>query len=91
MAKYTVPLTLDQSQLAYGGYWKVEPQRIVAGKDATLRLHFFARKVHLVMTGTGFIDVLLDGKVVHEQKHVRAFQPMPVVKVQLGSAKSLEL
>jgi cytochrome c biogenesis protein CcdA/thiol-disulfide isomerase/thioredoxin len=61
-AKYTLPFALDQSQLAYGGYWDVQAQRITAGKDATLRLHFFARKVHLVLTGTGFIDVTLDGK-----------------------------
>jgi cytochrome c biogenesis protein CcdA/thiol-disulfide isomerase/thioredoxin len=62
MAKYTLPFALDQSQLAYGGYWQVEAQRIVAGKDATLRLHFFARKVHLVLTGKGFVDVTLNGK-----------------------------
>ncbi len=62
IAKYTLPFTLDQSNLAYGGYWKVDPQQIVAGKGATLRLHFFARKVHLVLTGTGYLDVLLNGK-----------------------------
>ena len=28
MAKYTLPFVLDQSQLAYGGYWNVGPQRI---------------------------------------------------------------
>ena len=62
LAKYTLPFVLDQSQLAYGGYWKVEQQRIVAGKDAQLRLHFFARKVHLVLGGTGTVQVLLNGK-----------------------------
>ena len=62
LAKYTLPFVLDQSQLAYGGYWKVEGQRIIAGKDARLRLHFFARKVHLVLGGTGYVDVLLNGK-----------------------------
>jgi cytochrome c biogenesis protein CcdA/thiol-disulfide isomerase/thioredoxin len=65
LAKYTLPFVLDQSQLAYGGYWKVEQQRIVAGKDAQLRLHFFARKVHLVLGGTGTVQVLLNGKLVH--------------------------
>ena len=64
MAKYTLPFVLDQSQLAYGGYWNVGPQRIVAGKDAQLRLHFLARKVHLVLGGTGTVQVLLNGKLV---------------------------
>jgi cytochrome c biogenesis protein CcdA/thiol-disulfide isomerase/thioredoxin len=62
MAKYTLPFSLDQSQLAYGGYWDVQSQRIVAGRDARLALHFYARKVHLVLGGTGFVDVLLNGK-----------------------------
>jgi hypothetical protein len=62
MAKYTLPFVLDQSNLAYGGYWNVLGQRIVAGRDAQLRLHFYARKVHLVLGGTGFVDVSLNGK-----------------------------
>jgi cytochrome c biogenesis protein CcdA/thiol-disulfide isomerase/thioredoxin len=62
MAKYTLPFVLDQSQLAYGGYWDVEDQQIVAGKNAQLRLHFYARKVHLVLGGTGYVDVSLNGK-----------------------------
>jgi cytochrome c biogenesis protein CcdA/thiol-disulfide isomerase/thioredoxin len=64
MAKYTLPFVLDQSQLAYGGYWNVGPQRIVAGTAAELRLHFFARTVHLVLGGTGSVRVLLNGKLV---------------------------
>jgi cytochrome c biogenesis protein CcdA/thiol-disulfide isomerase/thioredoxin len=64
MAKYTLPFVLEQSQLAYGGYWKVEKERIVAGRDARLALHFFARKVHLVLGGTGSVDVFLNGKHV---------------------------
>ncbi len=64
MAKYSLPFVLDQSQLAYGGYWNVGGQRIVAGKDAELRLHFFARKVHLVLGGTGSVQVRLNGKLV---------------------------
>ena len=64
MAKYSLPFVLDQSQLAYGGYWNVGGQRIVAGKDARLDLHFFARKVHLVLGGTGTVQVLLNGKLL---------------------------
>jgi cytochrome c biogenesis protein CcdA/thiol-disulfide isomerase/thioredoxin len=64
MAKYTLPFVLDQSQLAYGGYWNVGPQHIVAGKNAQLALHFAARKVHLVLGGKGFVDVSLNGKLL---------------------------
>ena len=62
MAKYTLPFVLDKSQLAYGGYWDVQGQRIVAGRNARLALHFYARKVHLVLGGTGYVDVYLNGK-----------------------------
>ena len=31
-------------------------------KNARLALHFYARKVHLVLGGTGFVQVLLNGK-----------------------------
>src|SRR5262249_22418443 len=62
MAKYTLPFVLDQTQLAYGGYWDVQGQRIVAGRNARLALHFYARKVHLVLGGTGYVDVYLNGK-----------------------------
>jgi cytochrome c biogenesis protein CcdA/thiol-disulfide isomerase/thioredoxin len=62
MAKYTLPIALDQSQLAYGGFWNVGPQRIVAGRNAQLALHFYARKVHLVLGGKGSVEVFLNGK-----------------------------
>ena len=37
-------------------------QRIVAGKDARLRLRYYARKVYLVLGGNGTVQVLVDGK-----------------------------
>ena len=43
--------------------WKVEGERIVAGDNARLRLHFQARTVHLVLTGRGFVTVELNGKL----------------------------
>jgi len=64
MAKYTLPFVVDQSNLAYGGYWNVGPQRVVAGKDAQLALHFLARKVHLVLGGKGSVEVFLNHKFV---------------------------
>jgi cytochrome c biogenesis protein CcdA/thiol-disulfide isomerase/thioredoxin len=64
MAKYELPFVIEQSQLAYGGYWDVQGERIIAGQDARLALHFYARKVHLVLGGTGYVDVFLNGKHV---------------------------
>jgi cytochrome c biogenesis protein CcdA/thiol-disulfide isomerase/thioredoxin len=62
LAHYELPPTLGQSELAYGGYWRVGPERIVAGRDARLQLRFRARKVHLVLGGHGRVQVLVDGK-----------------------------
>jgi thiol-disulfide isomerase/thioredoxin len=62
LARYELPASLGQSELAYGGFWKVGPERIVAGRDARLELRFRARKVHLVLGGRGQIQVLVDGK-----------------------------
>jgi cytochrome c biogenesis protein CcdA/thiol-disulfide isomerase/thioredoxin len=53
---------LGQDELAYAGSWRVNPENIVAGPGATLRLRFTARKVHLVLGGRGPVTVLLDGK-----------------------------
>ena len=64
MARYELPLVIEQSQLAYGGYWDVQGERIVAGQNARLALHFYARKVHLVLGGSGYVDVNLNGKHV---------------------------
>jgi cytochrome c biogenesis protein CcdA/thiol-disulfide isomerase/thioredoxin len=61
-ARYQFPPALAQDTFAYAGAWTVEGERIVAGQDARLRLHFGARKVHLVLTGRGSIAVRLNGK-----------------------------
>jgi cytochrome c biogenesis protein CcdA/thiol-disulfide isomerase/thioredoxin len=84
MAKYTLPFVLGQSELAYGGYWNVEGQRIVAGSGATLRLHFFARKVHLVLGGKGFVDVLLNGKTL---RRVHVTEPQLYTLLDQGQDK----
>jgi cytochrome c biogenesis protein CcdA/thiol-disulfide isomerase/thioredoxin len=61
-ARYTFPPSLTQDSFAYAGTWKVEGERIVAGPDARLRLHFQALSAHLVLTGRGSVTVSLDGK-----------------------------
>jgi cytochrome c biogenesis protein CcdA/thiol-disulfide isomerase/thioredoxin len=59
---YTFPRGLETSELAYGGGWTVEDERAVSGLSAGLRLQYRARDVHLVLTGKGTVDVLVDGK-----------------------------
>jgi cytochrome c biogenesis protein CcdA/thiol-disulfide isomerase/thioredoxin len=64
--EYTFPnASLPNDVLAYAGRWKVERERIIAGRNARLRLQFQAKKVFLVVEGEGRLDVLVDGRPVH--------------------------
>jgi hypothetical protein len=62
-ASYRFPRTLRTDSFAYSGTWTVESERIVAGEDARLRLHFHARRVYLVLGGHGFVVVAVNGRV----------------------------
>jgi cytochrome c biogenesis protein CcdA/thiol-disulfide isomerase/thioredoxin len=59
---YRLPAKLRDNELAFGGRWKVEGERAIAGRGASLRLDYRARNVYLVLTGTGTVSVLVDGK-----------------------------
>jgi cytochrome c biogenesis protein CcdA/thiol-disulfide isomerase/thioredoxin len=61
-APYRFPASLPGSSFAYDGTWTVESERILAGPNARLRLHFVARSVHLVLGGHGTVDVKLNGR-----------------------------
>jgi cytochrome c biogenesis protein CcdA/thiol-disulfide isomerase/thioredoxin len=61
-AAYRLPKALPQNELAYGGTWNVGAERIVAGPGATLRLHFHAVKIYLVLGGRGRVHVAIGGK-----------------------------
>ena len=66
-AAYTIPLFVPLHGLAYGGRWRVEEERIVAGEDARLRLHFKGGDVFLVLGTAGeqeTAEVTLDGERV---------------------------
>jgi cytochrome c biogenesis protein CcdA/thiol-disulfide isomerase/thioredoxin len=63
-ATYRLPDRLHLNEVAYGGRWRVEGERIVAGPRARLRLGFAAQSVHLVLGGGGSVRVLLGGKPV---------------------------
>jgi cytochrome c biogenesis protein CcdA/thiol-disulfide isomerase/thioredoxin len=59
---YTFATALPQNALSYAGTWQVGPERILAGKDARLRLHFHARFVYVVLGGRGTVRTFVDGK-----------------------------
>ena len=62
MSDYTFFARLPQDAVSYAGRWRVEPERIVAGKDARLRLHYRGRHVYLVLGGKGRLEVRVNGK-----------------------------
>jgi cytochrome c biogenesis protein CcdA/thiol-disulfide isomerase/thioredoxin len=59
---YRLPKRLAQDALAYGGNWRVESERIVAGPSAELQLHFRANDVYLVLGGRARVDVTIGGR-----------------------------
>jgi cytochrome c biogenesis protein CcdA/thiol-disulfide isomerase/thioredoxin len=66
-ASYKIPAAVPQNDVAYGGRWTVEQERIVAGNGARLRLAFHARKVFLVLGtkgGNKSVQVRLDGRQI---------------------------
>jgi cytochrome c biogenesis protein CcdA/thiol-disulfide isomerase/thioredoxin len=63
-ATYRFPKALPLNELAYAGRWRVERQRIVAGRGARLRLHFLAQQVYLVLSGQGRLEVRVGGRAV---------------------------
>ena len=58
MANYRLPASVPQNTFAYGGQWRVGGQEVVAGKGATLRLHFHAKNVYVVLGGHGTVQAL---------------------------------
>src|SRR5580765_2933752 len=84
------PSDLHPNELAYGGRWKVERQRIVAGPDAQLRLRFRARSVHLVLGGHGSVAVLVDGKPIGVVP-VRGSRLYTLAKLPTPQSRLLEL
>jgi cytochrome c biogenesis protein CcdA/thiol-disulfide isomerase/thioredoxin len=65
-ATYTIPKVVPQNAFAYGGHWLVDPERIVAGEGARLRLSYHARNVYLVLgkgAADGSVRVSVDGKL----------------------------
>jgi thiol-disulfide isomerase/thioredoxin len=59
---YTFPRSLPEDHLAYAGTWTVEGERIVAGANARLRLHFRAHDVYIVLGGHGEVTATVNGR-----------------------------
>jgi thiol-disulfide isomerase/thioredoxin len=67
-AGYKLPSDLPQNTIAYGGRWHVGPERIVALENASLRLHFHAKDVYIVLGGSGTVRAVVDGKAARTVK-----------------------
>jgi len=61
-ARYIFARSIPDSTLSYDGHWRVGAEKIVAGKDARLRLRFQASNVYIVLGGHGTVQTLVDGK-----------------------------
>jgi hypothetical protein len=61
-APYTLAKSVPPNELSYGGDWRVESDRAVAGPGARLRLSFSASNVYIVLGGQGTVQALIDGK-----------------------------
>ena len=58
---YFFPAKLDPDTFALSGGWTEKSEDLVAGANAQLRLSFRARKVYLVLGGTGSVTVSTHG------------------------------
>jgi cytochrome c biogenesis protein CcdA/thiol-disulfide isomerase/thioredoxin len=63
-ADYFLPPNVPQNTLAYGGEWSVGAEKVVAGPNASLRLHFHAKDVYIVLGGRGTVRELVDGRPI---------------------------
>jgi cytochrome c biogenesis protein CcdA/thiol-disulfide isomerase/thioredoxin len=88
--RYAFAPKLPQNNLSYAGTWRVGRERIVAGKDARLRLHFQARFVYIVLGGRGTVRTLVDGKPTGTVT-VNADRLYTVVRGLTARAAELEL
>jgi cytochrome c biogenesis protein CcdA/thiol-disulfide isomerase/thioredoxin len=62
MATYTFPDVLPEDGFAYAGRWRIDGERSVAGPGARLRIRAYARLVHLVLSGHGTVEVIVEGR-----------------------------
>lgn len=61
---------LGAHEWSLGGDWKDSKQSIRSGKKSTLKYHFSARDVYLVLGGSGTVSVKVDGKIQYPSTDV---------------------
>ena len=77
--RYELPSDVPLNELAYGGVWRVEDERAIAGRSARLRVRFYAKDVFLVLSGHGRVRVSVDGAHVKTVR-VNASRLYPLVR-----------
>ena len=64
VGRYRLPAELPQNTVAYGGRWKLDPERATAVRASHLALHFHAKNVYVVLGGRGTVRASIGGRVV---------------------------
>jgi Thioredoxin like C-terminal domain len=62
-ANFVQTTSLEPNQWTLFGDWKSEPESITSQKDASLKFHFQAKDVYLVLGGSGTLSVTVDGQI----------------------------
>ncbi|AWW43316.1 cytochrome c biogenesis protein CcdA [Streptomyces cadmiisoli] len=60
--RFTYPSQLVPGQFALDGTWDVGRESLTSGRNAGIKLNFFARDVHLNVGGSGTVTATVDGK-----------------------------
>ncbi len=60
--RYRYASSLPANEYSYDGMWQVGADKIVARKDARLRLDYTAKDVYIVLGGHGTVAVSIDGR-----------------------------
>ena len=63
-ATFRLAPVVPQNDISYGGEWTLAGQAATAGRGATLRLHFRADDVYIVLGGHGTVTATVDGKPI---------------------------
>jgi hypothetical protein len=86
-------MELPPDHLALGGRWRITPHSATAGRDASLHLNFYARRVFLVLGSPGRereVRVLVDGKPVRTVR-VKRQRLYTLVELDKAGRHTLEL
>jgi cytochrome c biogenesis protein CcdA/thiol-disulfide isomerase/thioredoxin len=63
-ATFRLAARVPQNAISYGGEWTLAGQFATAGRGATLRLHFHADDVYIVLGGRGTVTATVNGEPI---------------------------